>query len=113
MTARWARPYLLTGGRTLTRHPLHTHTLVSAPIYDELRAERLLPEARALYQWASGGPLSIAELSAYTEISLGVTRVLISDLADAGELVINPETYASAYDPSLLERVLDGLRQFT
>jgi hypothetical protein len=110
MTARWARPYLLTGGRTFTRHPLHTHTLVSAPLYDALSAEGLLPEARALYQHAARGPLSIAELSAYTNIPLGVTRVLISDLADAGELMINVQAYGSPYDLALLERVCDGLR---
>jgi hypothetical protein len=107
---RWARPYLLTGGRTFTRYPLHTHTLVSAPHYSAVASERLLPEARALVMQAAFGPLSIAELSAHTDVPLGVTRVLISDLAETGALVIDRPAYVSPFDRDLLEKVRDGLR---
>ncbi|MGH3379446.1 MAG: DUF742 domain-containing protein [Actinoallomurus sp.] len=107
--ARWARPYLLTGGRTFTRQMLYTHTLVSAPYWDPARACGLIPEARALYERAARSTESIAELSAYCDIPLGITRVLIADLAAAGDLVISPETYPFAQDPDLLERLLDGL----
>lgn len=112
MTANpWVRPYVLTGGRTKTRQHLYVHTLVSVPHYDPSFGVRLLPEARSLYERAHAGTQSVAELSAYCGISLGVTRVLLGDLAAGNRVVINPETYASPYDTRLLERVIDGLRE--
>jgi uncharacterized protein DUF742 len=107
----WVRPYVLTRGRTRTRQNLFVHTLVSVPYRDAAFAARLLPEARSLYERASAGTQSIAELSAHCGVSLGVTRVLLSDLAAENRVLINPETYVSPYDSGLLERVIDGLRQ--
>ena len=47
MTANpWVRPYVLTGGRTRTRHHLYVHTLVAVKRYDPAAALRLSPEAR-------------------------------------------------------------------
>ena len=112
MTANpWVRPYVLTGGRTRTRQHLYVHTLVSVQRYDPSFAARLLPEARALYERAHASTQSGAELSAHCGVSLGVTRVLLSDLAAGNWVVINPEAYASPYDPSLLKRVIHGLHQ--
>ena len=34
----WVRPYVLTGGRTRTRHHLYVHTLVSVERYDPAAA---------------------------------------------------------------------------
>lgn len=112
MTANpWVRPYVLTGGRTRTRQNLYVHTLVSVRGYDATYAARLPPEARSLYERANAGTQSVAELSAYCGVSLGVTRVLLGDLAAGSRVVINPETYESPYDQNLLERVIDGLRE--
>ena len=44
----WVRPYVLTGGRTRTRHHLYVHTLVSVVRYDPTASIRLSPEARRL-----------------------------------------------------------------
>lgn len=107
----WVRPYILTGGRTRSRQNLFVHTLVSVQYHDPSFAARLPPEARSLYERAHTGTQSVAELSANCGISLGVTRVLLGDLAAENRVLINPETYASPYDASLLERVVDGLRQ--
>lgn len=106
----WVRPYVLTGGRTRGRRQLLVHTRVSGGRYDSAFAARLLPEARALYDRAHRVSESVAELSAHCGISLGVTRVLLSDLAAGGRVEIGPEA-AAPYDPRLLERVIDGLRQ--
>jgi hypothetical protein len=105
----WVRPYVLTGGRTRTRHQLFVHTLVTASRYDPAAAARLSPEARRLYERAYLGAQSIAELSAHCGISLGVTRVLLEDLAASERIQINDETYDSPYDHRLLKRVIDGL----
>lgn len=112
MTANpWVRPYVLTAGRTRTRHHLYVHTLVSASWYDPSAAARLSPEARRLYDLAYAGARSVAELSAHCGVSLGVTRVLLEDLAAADRVQINEDVYASPYDRRLLKRVIDGLRE--
>lgn len=105
----WVRPYVLTGGRTRTRHRLFVHTLVSVPQYDSGYAERLPPEARRLYERANAAVQSVAELSAHCGVSLGVTRVLLGDMAARDRMVVNPGGYDSPYDPRLLRRVIDGL----
>lgn len=113
-TNPWVRPYVLTSGRTRGHDhgQLLVHTLVSAPSYDPTFAVRLLPEARALYERACTATESVAELSAHCGVPLGVTRVLLGDLCSAGRVVTEAPAAASPYDHALLERVLDGLRQF-
>lgn len=105
----WVRPYVLTGGRTRTRHRLFVHTLIAVPEYDPGYSQRLPPEARALYERARSAVQSVAELSAHCGVSLGVTRVLIGDMAARERLIVNPDAYSSPYDPRLLKRVIDGL----
>lgn len=107
----WVRPYVLTGGRTRTVHNLYVHTLVTVERFDVNAARRLSPESRRLYERAAGGAQSVAELSAHCGISLGVTRVLLEDLAAQDRVQINDEAYASPYDRNLLKRVIDGLRE--
>ncbi|SDZ39964.1 Protein of unknown function [Micromonospora pattaloongensis] len=104
------RPYVLTGGRTRTRQQLLVHTLVSVPYYDSVFAAGLLPEQRTLYEHARE-TRSLAELSAFSGISLGVTRVVVDDLASTDRLLVHAETYESPFDRRLLERLLDGLRK--
>lgn len=111
MVNPWLRPYVLTGGRTVTRQHLLVHTLVGVENYDAAFAARLLPEAQALYERAYAATESVAELSAHCGISLGVTRVLLGDLAASNRVLIYPETYDSPYDPSLLKEVIHGLRE--
>ena len=108
----WVRPYVLTGGRTRTRHRLYVHTLVGVERYDPVAAARLSPEARRLYERAAVGPQSVAELSAHCGVSLGVTRVLLEDLSAAGRVQINDDAESAPYDHRLLKRVIDGLREF-
>lgn len=107
----WVRPYVLTGGRTHTRHLL-VHTLVSVPEYNPSLVAQLPPEARSLYERAHTHTESVAELSAHCGLPLGVTRVLLSDLVAAGQVMVGPDPYASPYDSELLERIIDGLQQF-
>ena len=56
--------------------------------------------------------LSVAELAARVDLPLGVTRVLVGDLADQGTIRV----YGTGHGPggpdrALLERVLSGLRR--
>ncbi|MEH0938951.1 DUF742 domain-containing protein [Micromonospora psammae] len=110
-TPYWkVRPYILTGGRTRTRRHLLVHTLVSVPYYDAVFASGLLPESRSLYEHARR-TRSVAELSAVCGMTLGVTRVVVDDLAATDRLRIHSDQYTSPFDFRLLERLRDGLRQ--
>ncbi|NYH77058.1 hypothetical protein FHR84_000372 [Actinopolyspora biskrensis] len=106
------RPYALTGGRTRSRHQLLVETMISVTEYDRDRAEKLLPESRAVYEHARS-PVSLAELSATLDIPLGVIRVLVSDLAADGVIFIHPTGQAYSYDHNILERILDGLNKLS
>ncbi len=108
----WVRPYVLTGGRTRAHSDLLVHTLVSVPDHNPALAAQLPPEARSLYERAHTHTESVAELSAHCGMPLGVTRVLLSDLAAAGHVLVGPDSYPSPYDSDLLERIIDGLQQF-
>lgn len=103
------RPYILTKGRTRTREPLLVHTLVSVPYYDQQFAAGLLPEARAVYEHACE-TRSVAELSAFSGIPLGVIRVVVDDLAASDHVLVHTERYNSPFDYRLLEKLRDGLR---
>jgi hypothetical protein len=105
-----ARPYTLTGGRTRAQ--------IELPI--EVTVETLNGEIN----WAPGDVRtvivqlchdrpSIAEISSYAALPIGVTRVLVGDLVESGHLCV----HATLTDHStvsdrrrLIERTLDGLR---
>jgi hypothetical protein len=106
----WVRPYVLTGGRTQCGNHPYLHTLVSVDRYDASAAARMLPEARRLYERAAVGVQSVAELSAHCQVSLGVTRVLLEDLAGADLVRINDDALSAPRDPRVLTRVIAGLR---
>ena len=103
------RPYLLTGGRTTTSHELLVETIISVPNYDKALADRLMPESRELYDLARSR-VSVAELSALLTIPLAVIRVLVSDLADYGAVVIHPTANTFRHDGATMQRVLDALQ---
>jgi hypothetical protein len=55
--------------------------------------------------------LSIAEVSAYLHLPLGVIRVLVGDMADEHLVMVHRPTQGSDRpDLALLKRVLDGLQ---
>lgn len=105
------RPYTFTGGRTRSRHPLMVQTLVS--IADE-RADppqHLMPESERIYRLCAQ-VRSVAEISAELKLPLGVTQVLISDLADQDLVYIHPTiTGHSPSENQVLERALRGLER--
>jgi hypothetical protein len=104
------RPYAITGGRTKAKLPLLLETLVSVPEYDREAHQQLVAESYDIYGLCRS-VRSVAEISADLDIPLGVVRVLVSDLADDGQLRIHP-TAANSGVPEhiLLERVLRGLQ---
>jgi hypothetical protein len=107
---RRVRPYAMTGGRTRPVHAdLEIEALVSTTSAGE-RSPRLTVEQRAIAAICRD-ILSIAEISARLDLPLGVTRVLVGDMADEGMVMVHRPTHAGDRpDLALLERVLYGLR---
>ena len=109
---RLVRPYAMTGGRTRAAGPeLPFETLVQATDEGIRAAVGLAWEQRAIIRLA-GRPLSIAELSSHLAVPLGVARVLVGDLTDAGFVEVHGAPAPDDRpDVLLLEKVLHGLRE--
>jgi hypothetical protein len=103
----------MTGGRTRPRYQLAIEALVSTTA-DPERLRGQLPEHQRICLLCREVK-SIAEISALLTIPLGVVRILVADLAEAGLVAIHqPGGDAAAGgqpDVTLLERVLSGLRK--
>ena len=107
------RPYAMTGGRTRPRYQLAIEALVSTTA-DPSRLQGQLPEHQRICRLCIEIK-SVAEISALLTIPLGVARILVADLAEAGLVAIHQpggdESAGGQPDVTLLERVLSGLRK--
>ncbi|MFI6641007.1 DUF742 domain-containing protein [Streptomyces sp. NPDC050504] len=107
------RPYAMTGGRTRPRYQLAIEALVSTTA-DPSQLQGQLPEHQRICRLCFEIK-SIAEISALLSIPLGVARILVADLAEAGLVAIHQpggdEAAGGQPDVTLLERVLSGLRK--
>ncbi|MFE9429332.1 DUF742 domain-containing protein [Kitasatospora sp. NPDC006697] len=108
------RPFAMTGGRTRPRYELALEALVSASV-DEARLATLLPEHQRICLLCATEVKSVAEVSALLSLPLGVARILVADLAEAGLVAIHQPAAGGESgnqpDVTLLERVLSGLRK--
>ena len=109
--SRLLRAYAVTGGRTRPRHAdLEMESLVATTGLGESAARTLSMERRAIAH-VCRQVLSIAEVSAHLDLPLGVTRVLVGDMAAEGLVSIHrPSSPEAQPDLALLQRVLAGLR---
>ncbi|MFF5428149.1 MULTISPECIES: DUF742 domain-containing protein [unclassified Streptomyces] len=106
---RLIRPYTVSGGRTKPSTALDLLSMVMAT--GTTPQPHLGPE-HSLALGLCDGPTSVAEIAAHLRLPAVVTKVLISDLVDCGALTARaPRFHANPTDRSLLEAVLDGLRQ--
>jgi len=107
------RPYAMTGGRTRPRYQLAIEALVSTTA-DPSRLQGQLPEHQRICRLCIEIK-SVAEISALLTIPLGVARILVADLAEAGLVAIHQpggdEAAGGQPAVTLLERVLSGLRK--
>ncbi|MBM7089176.1 DUF742 domain-containing protein [Streptomyces sp. NPDC012461] len=117
------RPYSLTGGRTRFGHVLLVETFVASTAALEAPEERkeltsgglsaVMPESRAIVELCRR-MRTVAEIAALLRMPLGVVRVLLSDLADQGQIRVYGTGTGHGTgrpDRALLERVLSGLRR--
>lgn len=106
------RPYAMTGGRTRPRYQLAIEALISTTPA-AARTGGLLPEHQRIVSLCREVK-SVAEISALAGVPLGVARILVADLAEAGLVAIHQPAAGGESgaqpDVTLLERVLSGLR---
>lgn len=109
--------YALTRGRTRPvgrELPIETLVTVAGHAAGQEADPALQPEWRAIMRLCAARPLSVAEIGAALGVPVGVARVLVSELAGAGYLVVHLPQAAVAEDgrPShaILGRLLNGLR---
>ncbi|HEV8166591.1 MAG TPA: DUF742 domain-containing protein [Actinomycetota bacterium] len=113
----YRRPYTVTGGRTRPAHDdLELETLVQTVRGTDEQIAGLGREQRSIAAlcWEF---VSVAEISARLDLLLGVTRVLVGDMALQGVVLLH-RPRASVADADLpavelLERVLHGLKNIS
>jgi hypothetical protein len=109
------RLFALTRGRTRPRHEVFDLiTLITAPA-DRARFRHhhpdLAPEHLAVLDLCLGRARSVADLAADCDLPVGVTRVILSDLLEAGLIQVGrPVDPERLLDERLLREVLEGLR---
>ena len=112
----YRRPYTVTGGRTRPAHDLELEALVQTVTGIDEQLAGLGREQRSIAALCRE-VVSVAEISARVDLPLGVTRVIVGDMALQGMLVLyRPQaTVAGADHPpvALLQRVLHGLENFS
>ena len=105
------RPYAVTGGRTAPRTKLAIEALVSSVTALHHDLSNRTPEYQAISSLCRQ-VRSVAEISAMLRIPLGVSRILVADMAAEGLVQVHqPQLDAGKPDLNLLERVLSGLRR--
>ncbi|MFD7446572.1 DUF742 domain-containing protein [Streptomyces sp. NPDC059909] len=110
------RPYAMTGGRTQPGPGTVRFDLIALvdAVPDAVgRAEESLlgPEHRALLTLCRAETQSVAELAADADLPVGVVRVLLGDLLEAGYVTVSrPVPPAQLPDERILREVIEGLR---
>ncbi len=107
-TGRLIRPYAITGGRTGGE--------VEIGLESQIQASTRASHHLGAYRWEAARlielvqtPMALIELAARLELPLGVARVLVADLISDGAVVLHQPVTTQNFG-SLLERVLDGVR---
>ncbi|UNS95788.1 DUF742 domain-containing protein [Streptomyces tubbatahanensis] len=123
------RPYAMTRGRTRSSVVAAQLDLIALVLSDEpgegcaddpegpptedalLADHSLAPEHLDIVLRCRRSALSVAELAAELDLPVGVVRVLIGDLLEAGLVrVTRPVPPAELPDESILREVINGLR---
>ncbi|MQA84654.1 MAG: DUF742 domain-containing protein [Streptosporangiales bacterium] len=105
------RPYAMTRGRT--RHTRADFDLIAIiACTDATPDERaaLGPEHEAILE-VTRQPLSVAEISSYVDLPLGVVRVLLGDLLDQELITVRkPAPVTDLPGERVLKEVIDGIQ---
>jgi len=105
------RPYALTGGRTRpAREGFDLITIVMTADASAPPPVDLGPEHAEILRLC-GRPTSVAEISAKLSLPLGILRVLLSDLATPGLILVRqPTPMTQTPNERVLKEVINGLK---
>ncbi|HEY6708877.1 MAG TPA: DUF742 domain-containing protein [Actinomycetota bacterium] len=105
------RPYAMTEGRTEPSGPdLAIEDLIG--VTSAADPPSWLSLEHRMIALACRETLSVAELAARVDLPLGVTRVLVGDLASQGMVTVHrAPSHTGPPNVALLEQVLDGLQR--
>lgn len=103
------RPYVRTGGRTRPRLELALEALVATQL--KTIPYQLPHDEAAVLELCREQSRSVAEVAALHRVPIGVAKILVADLAEAGLVTVHQSFAASGPDLALMERVLGGLRR--
>ena len=107
-SSRLIRPYAMTGGRTTSNAEISLESQIQTSTRLNGDATTYRWEAAKILRLAER-PMALVEIAARAEIPIGVARVVISDLVEAGAVNVQRNAPVTSYT-SLLEKVLDGIR---
>lgn len=107
------RPYTVTGGRVRSETANFPVEALVEALPGSAQRTGLTPEKRGIIELTSSQYLSIAELSAYIELPVGVVRIVVADLVEEKLVRVHGVSSSSDYSPattmSVLESVLNGI----
>jgi uncharacterized protein DUF742 len=105
------RPYAVTQGRVAPdSSEFDLVAFVVATMPELPSSSDLQPEHHAIVA-ASWEPMSVVELASKLDLSIGVVRVLLSDLRSAGLISLyEPPVASQGHDIDVLKAVVNGLR---
>lgn len=105
------RPYAMTRGRTApTIGDFSLISLVTATRPVSSTDVGLVPEHVSIVELTQR-PISVAEVSAYLDLPVGIVRVLLGDLLDRALITTNdPESVVDLPGDGLFEAVINGLQ---
>jgi len=106
--SRLIRPYAMTGGRTTSNAEISLESQIQTSTRLNGDGTKYRWEAAKILKLAER-PMALVEIAARAEIPIGVARVVISDLVEAGAVNVQRNAPVTSYT-SLLEKVLDGIR---
>jgi hypothetical protein len=103
------RPYLLTSGRAQpVDHTLEIETQVVTSDRGAASGQSLTFERRDIVALCRT-TMSVAEIAARLGLHIGVTRVLVADLAALGHVIVCRPAAALNQNLGMIERVIRGL----
>lgn len=104
------RLFAVTAGRAKTHNETFDlmATVQASPLAGDEHA--LSPEQRTLLSICRRQPQTVTDVASELNLPLGVVRVLLSDLLEAGLVFVTDPVPHQLPDRSILKEVIDGLR---
>lgn len=107
------RPYAVTRGRTEPTRDIAIEAILVTTARGAQEAPYAGRHKHLIAQLCGQRPLSLAEISSHMRMPIGVTRVLVADMASEGMLTLYQpsEDESGAERIDMLERILGALQR--